>query len=65
MQNYEVYCTNVDDSTSDSELIEYLKNLTRKTSSCIDGFKLYSYYHGIVKLDETQSNQLYIFYLIL
>ena len=54
MQNYEVYCTNVDDSTSDSELIEYLKNLTRKTSSCIDGFKLYSYYHGIVKLDETK-----------
>ena len=54
MQDYQVLCTNVPSSTSDSELINILKGLTLTQSSCIDGFRSYAIYDGIAKIDKTK-----------
>ena len=54
MEGYQVLCTNVPSSTSDSELINTLKGLALTQSSCIDGFRSYGIYDGIVKLDKTK-----------
>ena len=53
--DYKLYCVNVDSSTTDSDLIAILKTLTPATSSCIDGFRSYGFYDGIVKLDENKK----------
>ena len=55
MSNYKVYCTNVASSTSDSDLIATLKTLTASTSSCIDIFRSFANYDGIVKLDAQKT----------
>ena len=52
MVDYKVYCVNVENSTSDSDLINILNGLTDETSSCIEISRSYSYYDAIVKLDE-------------
>ena len=54
MDDYQVLCTNVPSSTSDSELINTLKGLTPAQSSCIDGFRSYAIYDGITKIDKTK-----------
>ena len=55
MYDYKVYCVNVESSTTDSELIEILKGLDSKQSSCIDAYRTTGTYDGIVKLDETKT----------
>ena len=55
MSNYKVYCTNVASSTSDSDLISTLKTLTASTSSCIDIYRSFANYDGIVKLDSQKT----------
>ena len=52
MANYKVYCTNVENSVSDSELMNILSGLTVETSTCIEISRSYGYYDGIAKLDE-------------
>ena len=54
MQDYQVLCTNVPSTTTDEELIKKLNTLTLTESSCIDGFRSYAIYDGIVKLDKTK-----------
>ena len=54
MSDYKVKCVNVASTTSDSELISILKSLTDTQSSCIDGFRSYAIYDGIVKLDSSK-----------
>ena len=54
MQDYQVLCTNVPSATTDEELINILKGLALTQSSCIDGFRSYAIYDGIVKLDKTK-----------
>ena len=53
--NYQVFCTNVDNSISDLELMETLKSIKNEESSCIDGLRSYGKYDSIVKLDENKS----------
>ena len=54
MQDYQVLCTNVPSTTTDDELIKKLNSLALTESSCIDGFRSYAIYDGIVKLDKTK-----------
>ena len=54
MEGYEVFCTNVESSIADSDLISILKQLKPAESSCIDGFRSFGYYDGIVKLDKSK-----------
>ena len=54
MTDYEVKCVSVSSTTTDSELISTLKSLSITGSSCIDGFKSYAKYDGIVKLDSSK-----------
>ena len=55
MKGYEVYCTNVDSSTTDSNLVSALDGMDLTKSSCPDGFKNQGFYDGIVRLDETNT----------
>ena len=55
MSDYKVFCTSVDSSTSDSSLMETLRSLTLAKSSCVDGFRSYAIYDGIVKLDPQKT----------
>ena len=53
--NFQVLCTSVESSTSDSQLISILKTLTPETSSCKEGYQSYAIHDGIVKLDEKKT----------
>jgi len=53
-EKYNVYCTSVSSSTSDSELISTLKQLDDSKSSCVGGFSDFGRYDGIVKHDGTK-----------
>ena len=54
-QNYQVFCTFVDTTTSDSDLITTLKNLDTSKSSCVGGFNEIGYYDGIVEIDAAKK----------
>ena len=55
ISNYKIYCTNVPSNTQDSELINILNEISISGSSCVDGFKRFSLYDGIVKLDKEKT----------
>ena len=55
MNDYKVFCTNVESSTSDSVLMDRLRYITITNSSCVDGFRSHAIYDGIVKLDPQKT----------
>ena len=55
ISNFKVLCTNVDKTTSDTVLINTLKNLAAGQSACKYGFKNNYYYDSIVRLDSTKQ----------
>ena len=53
--NNQVYCTFVDSSTSDEELMETLRTIDASTSSCIGAFNDDGIYDGIIEFHETKK----------
>ena len=51
----QVYCTFVDSSTSDADLMEILRAIDASTSSCIGAFNDNGIYDGIVEFHETKK----------
>ena len=51
----QVYCTFVDSSTSDADLMETLRSIDASTSSCIGAFNDNGIYDGIVEFHETKK----------
>ncbi|MBO6243522.1 MAG: hypothetical protein J6O41_03010, partial [Clostridia bacterium] len=53
--NNEVFCTFVDETALDSEIINALDSLTQETSACIGTFKESGIFDGIFKHDQTKT----------
>ena len=55
ISNYKIFCVNVPSNTQDSDLINILNKITISESACVDGFKRFSLYDGIVRLDKEKT----------
>ena len=54
-KSYKVFCTFVDQSTSDEGLISALRLLNEDTTSCVGAFNSNGFYDGIIKYDKTKT----------
>ena len=64
IKSNKVYCTFVDESTSDEDLILALRKLNEKTSSCIGEFNENGIYDGIIEYDHDKTKKKMGIYLV-
>ena len=55
ISNYKVFCTNLQSSTTDTDLTKTLDYIVSTNSSCKDGFKRDGSYEGIIRLDKDKT----------
>ena len=54
INKYKIYCTSIESSKTDLELIDRLKYITNTNTSCVGGFNPLGFYDGIIEHDEAK-----------